>query len=191
MTFRLRTYERREEPFKKNERQALLALGKDLAGAMRIITWNGRGFDMPLLGLRAMTLRVPWVFWHEQRHRYENYKKMLVHYDMADQLSDLGGSPRLGLDDVCMMLGLPGKYDLHGSQVGKWWAQDPQRVVQYCIEDVWHTWLIYLRYTEVFRASNAGQRSTVQNWMKQSMAFANSAPELNRWLERMREKRNG
>jgi len=133
------------------EHIALVKLGEDLRCCSRLVTWNGRGFDMPLLGMRAMAHGVPWGFWHRMRHRYENYKKALVHYDLMDQLGDQGGTRGIKLDHVCEMNGLPGKDQINGSQVGEQWAKGKcDSVIQYCAEDVLHTWLLYLRFLKTF-----------------------------------------
>jgi predicted PolB exonuclease-like 3'-5' exonuclease len=135
------------------EQKFLVILGAALSTADRIVTWNGRGFDMPLLNLRAMLHRVDWKFWPAKRHRFGNYKQDLVHYDMMDLIGDQG-YVRMKLDDVCRLLRIPGKDDIDGSQVKRVWAEEggPKRVKQYCEEDVVRTYLVYLRYVETMTA---------------------------------------
>jgi predicted PolB exonuclease-like 3'-5' exonuclease len=143
-----------EEPYVRSadanaEKVFLEVLGAALSTADRIVTWNGRGFDMPLLNLRAMLHHADWKFWPGKRHRFGNYKQDLVHYDMMDLIADQG-YVKMKLDDVCRLLGIPGKDDIDGSQVKRVWAEEggPQRVTQYCEQDVVRTYLVYLRYVE-------------------------------------------
>lgn len=132
-----------------SEKLALRRLSDDFNVAKRLITYNGRGFDMPILQLRALHLGVDWGFWDDWKHRFPNFKKPLLHYDMSDLLTDFGGAPKFGLDPLCRMLGIPGKTDMHGSEVGKAWFEGPQgreRVRKYCDCDVIDLYLIYLKY---------------------------------------------
>lgn len=161
--FRLRSVPCMDE---EAEREALDALGEDLAVSDRIVTWNGRGFDMPLLGLRALKYGLDWSFWIDKRHRFGRWKTPLVHYDLMDQLSDEGGA-RGGskLDDVAKLIGLPGKGDVSGADVGRMWPSQAERVAQYCAEDVAQTWLAYLKWTETFKG--AGMAAEVRRaWIE-------------------------
>ena len=171
----------------QSEAEGLELLGKDLSRAHHIVTWNGRGFDMPLLNLRALRHNVDWSFWREKNHRYENYKKALVHHDLMDLLGDQGGARFIGLDDVCNLLGMPGKHDIHGSDVQALWKEDPGRVLTYCLEDVWQTWLIYLRWLRCFRTLKPEQRVTAQAWLDISMAWVADEFWLGRWMTAYQE----
>jgi predicted PolB exonuclease-like 3'-5' exonuclease len=140
-----------------SELHVLVELALRLSDAHRIVTYNGRGFDMPLLTLRAMAQfalgnKIDWSFWEQCRHRFGNYKQALVHYDLADQLTDFGGAPRFGLDALAQAMGLPGKVGVEGSQVGRLW-EDPSnrdRIVMYCESDVIDTFLCYAFWDSIF-----------------------------------------
>lgn len=141
------------------EPEILQELANDFRASDRLVTYNGRGFDLPLLQLRAMVHGVDWAFWDGWRHRFPNYKKDLRHWDLADQLTDYGGAPRFGLDPLCRMLGLAGKSDIDGSRVGDLWLGgdpgDRERIRRYCSCDVVDTWVCYLRYMQVHRGQSA------------------------------------
>lgn len=180
--FQIKTYVY-DEDNPDREETYLEDLGGDLADSDRVVTWNGRGFDMPLLNLRALKFGLPWEFWKRMCHRYSNYKMALKHYDLMDLLGDQGGARGIGLDGVCKLLGLPGKFDIHGSEVEAYFKEDPQRIVDYCVEDVWHTWLIYLRYAEVFLCKMPNDRDLVNEWREASFQFALESKHLERWAK--------
>ena len=46
-----------------NERDILEELRADLQSSDRLVTFNGRGFDMPVLAFRAMTCGLDWSWW--------------------------------------------------------------------------------------------------------------------------------
>ena len=69
------------------------------------------------------------------------------HCDLMDVLSDNGASPRLSLDGVARALGLPGKWNGHGSAVAKQaQASDFAAIDRYCEGDVFNTFVLYLRW---------------------------------------------
>lgn len=54
---------------------------------------------------------------------------------------------RIGMDKLCRVLGIPGKGDFDGSMVAETWPTDPQKVIEYCKDDVARTRDIYKRLT--------------------------------------------
>jgi len=129
-----------------DERLVLELLATDIRSSQRMVSWNGRTFDMPLLNLRAMLKRVDWSFWIEKRFRFENYKRKLYHYDMIEQLGNYGSARSLSLDRVGMLLGLQGKNIMHGDEVADTLKTDRKKVVRYCVSDVCQTFLVYLLF---------------------------------------------
>ncbi len=118
---------------------------------LRLVSFNGRGFDMPVIKLRAMHhgLQAGWLFqrgdkWSNYTSRYDQ----IWHVDMADTLTDFGaarGMPKL--DEVCTLTGLPGKLDIDGSRVCDMYAAGKvQAIRDYCETDVLNTYLLYLKY---------------------------------------------
>lgn len=43
---------------------------------------------------------------------------------------------RVGLDKLCRSMGIPGKGDFDGSMVAETWKVDPEKVIEYCKDDV-------------------------------------------------------
>jgi len=129
------------------ERPALVALGENIKGATGLVTFNGRGFDMPLLQMRALALKVPWEFWPDKEHRFPNYKTPLFHMDLQDLLGGYGATKHLSLDGLAKMCGILGKGDMHGSKVKDMWADgEHERVRLYCLSDLRTTLTLYLRF---------------------------------------------
>ena len=120
----------------------------------QLVSWNGSGFDMPVLMYRAMLydLSVPLLFEEGDKvrnMRYDNYVNRYHsrHLDLMDRFSQFGASPRQSMDVVASLYGLPGKTDVDGSMVGDLVAAgDWQTLTTYCESDVLNTWLIYLRW---------------------------------------------
>lgn len=118
---------------------------------LRLVSFNGRGFDVPVLKMRALRhgISARWMFqsgdkWSNYGSRYD----MVWHVDLADVLADFGaarGMPKL--DEVCTLAGLPGKLDMDGSRVvDRIAAGDVAGVRAYCETDVLNTYLLYLKY---------------------------------------------
>ncbi len=119
-----------------------------------LVSWNGSGFDLPVLHYRAMLhgIRAP-RYWEtgvtDQAFRWNNYLNRFHerHTDLMDVLA--GYQPRAGcaLDELATLCGFPGKMGMAGDQV--WPAiRDGEfdRVRSYCETDVLNTYLLYLRY---------------------------------------------
>jgi len=119
-----------------------------------LISWNGSGFDLPVLALRALAagVRAP-RYWEtgdgDTAFRYNNYLSRFHwrHTDLMDVLSGFQGRGRVSLDRAACLLGLPGKLGFSGDQVwDAWLAGNLVGIRQYCETDVLNTYLIYLRF---------------------------------------------
>lgn len=145
----------------------------DLEKLPQLISWNGSGFDIPVLIYRAMQydLSAPWLFEEGERiknMRFDNYVNRFHtrHLDLMDRFSQYGASRREAMDVVASLYGLPGKTDVDGSMVGDLVSnEDWQTLSIYCESDVMNTWLIYLRWLRL-----TGQLSSpdFDAWQQQS-----------------------
>jgi hypothetical protein len=118
------------------------------------VSWNGSGFDLPVLHYRALRHRVQahryWEMGDEdQSFRWNNYISRFHwrHIDLMDVLAGFQGRGRVGLDRMAQLLGLPGKLGMSGE--GVWEAHLEGRsedIRNYCETDVINTYLIYLRF---------------------------------------------
>ena len=145
----------------------------DLETLPQLISWNGSGFDIPVLIYRAMQydLSAPWLFEEGERiknMRFNNYVNRFQtrHLDLMDRFSQYGASRREAMDVVASLYGLPGKTDVDGSMVGDLVnADDWQTLSIYCESDVMNTWLIYLRW---LRLTGQLSSQSYTDWQQQS-----------------------
>lgn len=148
----------------------------DIETLPQLISWNGSGFDIPVLIYRAMQydLSAPWLFEEGERiknMRFDNYVNRFHtrHLDLMDRFSQYGASRREAMDVVASLYGLPGKTDVDGSMVGDLVSnEDWQTLSIYCESDVMNTWLIYLRWLRL-----TGQLSSpdFEAWQQQSYDY--------------------
>jgi predicted PolB exonuclease-like 3'-5' exonuclease len=130
----------------KSESQML----HDLAGWLdrqkpTVVTWNGRGFDMPTITSRALKHGVPMPWWFRDRNTRYRYSPD-GHFDLMDFLADFGAAKFARLDAYAKLVGFPGKVGVDGSQVQPMvHAGRIAEVNAYCLCDVAQTAAIFLR----------------------------------------------
>jgi predicted PolB exonuclease-like 3'-5' exonuclease len=118
----------------------------------QLVSWNGGGFDLPVLHYRALVHGVRaaryWEWGEEDREfRYNNYisRYHSRHIDLMDLLGLYQG--RVPLDELAQMLGLPGKIGMTGAAVwDAFRAGEIEAIRNYCEADVANTYLVYLRF---------------------------------------------
>jgi hypothetical protein len=119
-----------------------------------LVSWNGAGFDLPVLHYRSLLHSVTAArYWEtgdsDSSFRYSNYLSRFHwrHMDLMDILSGFQGRGRASLQDVASLLGLPGKLGMHGAEVwGVFLEGGLKRIRDYCETDALNTYLIYLRF---------------------------------------------
>lgn len=116
----------------------------------RFVSFNGRNFDVPVMKFRAMKYGVAAPWFYQSGDKWNNYNSRYSadwHCDLLDVLKDYGAmSGGLKLNEVCSILGLPGKFGPDGSQVTDMIdSGDIKGVRDYCETDVLNTYLVYLR----------------------------------------------
>ncbi len=122
----------------------------------RLVSFNGRGFDLPMIMARAMCYDLSAAAYFETNDRdnnkskWENYRSRYdgrFHLDLLDHISDFGAIRGLKLDHICASVGLPGKYDVHGDQVLQlYYAGEQAKIDEYCRSDVLNTYWLFLKY---------------------------------------------
>jgi predicted PolB exonuclease-like 3'-5' exonuclease len=109
----------------------------------KLVTFNGRGFDMPMLELAAfrhgLSLR---DYCQRNRNRFGGN-----HLDLLDWLTNYGACRLVGgLNLLAKMLGKPGKMDVAGDQVYRLVSEGRlQEVNDYCLCDTLDTYFVFLR----------------------------------------------
>ena len=108
-----------------------------------LVTFHGRGFDLPVLELRSLKLGLSVPSWFSSGRQGEPED----HQDLFELLSNGGTSQSAPLDLYAKLIGLPGKDGVAGKDVAVLYTQGALDVVAgYCMSDVVQTWLVYLRY---------------------------------------------
>lgn len=115
----------------------------------KLVSFNGNGFDLPMLFLRAMkyNLSCKSFFdsdkWEGYRSRYSEKKNL----DLLDSIKHFGAVKGLKLDTICSMSGVPGKFDVSGNQVHELFCEDKlNEIIDYCESDVLNTYWVMLKY---------------------------------------------
>ena len=110
-----------------------------------LVSYNGRRFDLPVLGLRSLRCGVPmpWLYREGAKARYSEEG----HIDLCDWLAHHGASRASSLDSLARLIGLPGKLGMDGSQVESVYAQGRlEEIRDYCLADVAQTAFLFLRF---------------------------------------------
>lgn len=119
-----------------------------------LVSWNGGGFDLPVLHYRSLIHGVvAQKYWEygesDQEFRFNNYLNR-YHYRHTDLMECLAGfisRANARLDEVATLLGLPGKMGMDGSKVWeRFLLGDVVAIRNYCETDVLNTYLVYLRF---------------------------------------------
>ncbi len=119
-----------------------------------LVSWNGSGFDLPVLHYRALRHGIDASrYWEtgdaEQSFRWNNYLNRFHwrHLDLMDVLSGYQARARAPLDEIAVMLGFPGKLGMSGDQVWQQWLDGHlDRIRNYCETDVINTYLVFLGF---------------------------------------------
>lgn len=119
-----------------------------------IVSWNGTGFDLPVLHYRALYHGVPALrYWdmgeQDSGFKFNNYlnRYHTRHVDLMDTLAAYQPKAYARLDDIAKMLGFPGKMGIDGSEVLSYYLRGEIKTIRdYCETDVLNTYLVYLRF---------------------------------------------
>lgn len=119
-----------------------------------LVSWNGSGFDLPVLHYRSLLHGVSSPnYWNvgndDASFRWNNYlsRYHYRHTDLMDVLAGYQGRANAPLTEIAVMLGLPGKLDMDGSQIWDYFLEEKLATIRnYCETDVLNTYLIYLRF---------------------------------------------
>lgn len=116
-----------------------------------LVSWNGSGFDLPVLHYRALkhgiTARTYWATdgpakWDSYLGRYQ-----FRHTDLMDVLAIYNARNYAPLHETAVLLGFPGKLGMDGSMVaGAFREGKIDEIRAYCETDVLNTYLVYLRF---------------------------------------------
>jgi 3'-5' exonuclease len=115
-----------------------------------LVSFNGRGFDVPLLELAAFRygLAVPgWFQGSKAAEQPRSRYNVSAHIDLCELLTNFGCTRfQGGLNLAANLLGKPGKMDVQGDMVqGLYDAGRLAEINDYCRCDVLDTYFVFLR----------------------------------------------
>jgi len=158
--------------------------------APQLVSFNGRGFDVPVLKYRAMAHGLSSPRWFREGDKWNNYESRYshdYHCDLLELLSDFGASARCSMDEVAAAFSVPGKLDTAGDNVREMFeAGQIDAIRDYCETDVLSTMLIFLRHQLFSGALSEGAyvRATlgVRNYLEaESETHPHLAEYLHAW----------
>jgi len=131
----------------------------------QLVSWNGGGFDLPVLNYRALANGVAAPkFWDQgeddRDFRYNSYlgRYHARHLDLMDVLAMYQPRSSAPLDEVARLAGFPGKLGVGGAQVwSAYQAGKTDEIRDYCEADTVNTYLLYLRFQQLRGAFTAEQ----------------------------------
>lgn len=136
-------------------------------GRPTLVTFNGRGYDLPVLELAAYRYGIALPDWfnveartyEQSRNRYNTE----MHVDLMDLFSNFGASRVTGgLNLLANLIGKPGKTGIDGSQVqGMYEAGRTQEINDYCRCDVLDTYFVFLRSRVLLGKLTLEQEQTI------------------------------
>ena len=157
-----------------------------------IVSWNGGGFDLPVLHYRGLMHGVQArAYWDngifDRDAKWNNYLKRyeFKHTDLMDVLALYNGRNNAPMHEIAVLLGFPGKLGMDGSKVFDAYKRGGIGEIRaYCETDVLNTWLIYLRFLrmrgiltadeladELDLARNFLSASTAPHWIEYAAAW--------------------
>jgi predicted PolB exonuclease-like 3'-5' exonuclease len=154
-----------------------------------LVSWNGGGFDLPVLHYRALKhgIQAP-RYWEtgdtDREYRYNNYLGRFHwrHIDLMDVLAGFQPRGRASLDQTAVLLGLPGKLGMSGAKVWECWLNGGIGAIRdYCETDVLNTYLVYLRF-EFMRGNLDDKDLERENALVRETIRAMESPHLQEFL---------
>ena len=120
----------------------------------QLVSWNGNGFDLPVLHYRGLIhgVQAP-RYWEmgedDKEFKWNNYisRYHTRHIDLMDLLGLYQPRSGVPLDDIAQLIGFPGKIGMSGSKV--WDAYQNGKLADirnYCEADTVNTYLVFLRF---------------------------------------------
>lgn len=154
------------------------------------VTFNGRGFDMPVLELAAYRYGIALPEWFnvdarsfdQARNRYNTS----AHLDLMDLFTNFGATRATGgLNLLANMIGKPGKTGIDGSKVqGMYNEGKVEEINDYCRCDVLDTYFVFLRSRVLIGKLTLEEEQKIveetRSWLEQQSA---ESPAYRHYLE--------
>lgn len=160
----------------------------------QLVSWNGCGFDLPVLNHRAFIKGVSAPqYWEvgetDREYKFNSYlgRYHWRHIDLMDVLAMYSGRANAPLDEMAQLIGLPGKMGIGGAQVAQTYVEGGIADIRhYCEIDVLNTYLLYQRF-QLIRGQHSPEsyeqelqfvRDSLASWQARNPYFA---PYLDSW----------
>lgn len=159
-----------------------------------LVSWNGRGFDLPVLHYRSLLhgISAP-RYWEtgadDQGFKWNNYLNRFHerHTDLMDVISGYEGRAVAPLDEIASMCGFPGKMGMSGSKVWDCYQEGKLEAIRnYCETDVLNTYLVFLRY-ELMRGHKTRDAYESECGKLRELLQAENKPHLTEFLHAWQE----
>jgi 3'-5' exonuclease len=159
-----------------------------------LVSWNGGGFDLPVLHYRALLhgIAAP-RYWEtgseDQSFRWNNYTSRYHerHTDLMDVLAAYQPRANAPLDEIATLLGLPGKLGMSGAKVwDNYLAGNLEGIRNYCETDVLNTYLVYLRF-QLIRGRLTSEAYASECRLVRETLAKDAKPHLSEFLAAWRE----
>jgi 3'-5' exonuclease len=159
----------------------------------RVVTWNGKGFDLPVLRARAMMYGISAQGWYQRGTKWDSYMQRFSpdwHCDLMEQLSDYRACAAMSLHDVALALGLPGKIGGHGAQVEAMIRRgEVDRVRAYCEADCLNLFVLYVRWALLSgRIDLVGHNASLERLIESLEIERDARPHFGEFLDGWRSR---
>jgi len=148
----------------------------------QLVSWNGGGFDLPVLHYRGMLHGVAAPrYWDlgegdyadSRDFKWNNYisRYHMRHLDLMDLLALYNARANAPLDDLAKLYGFPGKLGMDGGKVWEaWQAGKAAEIRDYCETDVVNTYLVYNRFRRMRGELTAEEEVAEGEFVKAQLA---------------------
>ena len=157
----------------------------------QLVSWNGGGFDLPVLQLRGLVHGVAAArYWEagdgDKEFRYNSYigRYHTRHCDLMDLMGLYQPRNNAPLDEVAQLAGLPGKIGLSGGAVWReYLAGGIAQIRAYCETDCANTYLLWLRYQRM-RGGHTPEQYAAECALLRDWVSAQGTPTWTEFLAR-------
>ncbi len=160
----------------------------------QIVSWNGGGFDLPVLHYRGLLHAVTAPrYWDQgdgdfndsRDFKWNNYLSRYHsrHLDLMDLLALYQPRASVRLDELAKLMGFPGKLGMDGSAVwGAWQEGRATEIRDYCETDAVNTYLVFLRFQHMRGQIDRKELETELSLVRESLQRID-APHWRAFLE--------
>ena len=153
----------------------------------QIVSWNGGGFDLPVLHYRGMLHGVAAPrYWDlgdgdyadSRDFKWNNYisRYHTRHLDLMDLLALYQPRANAPLDELAKLMGFPGKLGMDGGKVWEaWQAGRIAEIRDYCETDVVNTYLVFNRFRRLRGELTAEEEVTEISFVRERLAEIGAA----------------